>query len=306
MINFKEIVYKYLHRESYIPKTHYPSSCHVRINGKVLGRCLREQFYKWTGTRESNPKTPQTFFKFFMGNCAHEGLQKMFEELDITKTIEEHIRQNIKGLKHPIGYKKDATIFISKETQEMLKLSFGIEVKDEDVGKEVILEIKTTWGRGIDFVLKDGAKDSGVLQSISYLHLSDLDTVYLVYFDVGGIIEQFVYYKRPEGRTYDYKNQKELDINISDILRGFKAVENVVDSKVLPDRDFFCFKKKGECKDDRQRKRIKYQTDFQCRYCNYKDLCWQDVEDNEIPEGFEGKAIKKAVKKPEKKGGKKK
>jgi CRISPR/Cas system-associated exonuclease Cas4 (RecB family) len=297
MINFKDLVYKYLYRDAYIPRTHHPSSCLVNINGKARGRCLREQFYKWTGAKQSNPINEQTYFKFFMGNCAHEGLQKLFEDLDIAKTIEEHIRQKIKGLKHMIGYKKDATIFISKETQEMLKLSFGINVNDEDVGKEVILEIKTSWGRGIDSVLKDGAKDNGVLQSICYLHLSQLDTVYLVYFDVSGIIEQFVYYKRPDGVSYDYRNKKNLDINISDILRGFKAVETAVESGVVPERSFFCFKKSGELKDMRQKDGMKYMSDFQCRFCNYKDKCWEDVKDNEIPEELEGKPVKKVKKK---------
>ena len=297
MIDFKHVFYKYLFRENYIPKSHYPSSCHARVNGKVMGRCLREQFLKWTGAKQSNPINEQTFMKFFMGNCAHIGIQNVFRELNIAKTIEEHVRQKIKGLKNSIGFKKDATIFISKEVQEMLKLSFGIVINDEDVGKEIILEIKTTWGMGIDSILRNGAKDGGVLQSICYLHLSELETVYLVYFDVGGIIEQFVFYKRPDGKTYDYKNKKELDVTLGDILRGFKAIENAVDSGVLPDRDFFCFRKDGVCKDDRQSEGIKYKSDFQCRFCSYKDSCWEDVVQNEVPEGMEGKAVKKAVKK---------
>jgi len=66
----------------------------------------------------------------------------------------------------------------------------------------------------------------------------------------------------------------ERDEFLEGIIQKFIKLEEFVDFKIVPMRDYQACIKDGEIKDSVQYKSIKYKSDWQCLYCQYRSGCY--------------------------------
>lgn len=95
---------------------------------------------------------------------------------------------------------------------------------------------------------------------------SEIKRFYLIYF----------------GRDNAYRTQfivnqyNKLEHDFNNLIQRFYNLEDYVSRNILPDREFKVAIKNGEIKDKFQKDKIEYKSEWQCKYCSYKDHCWKD------------------------------
>jgi len=225
---------------------HHPSSASAIIDGKVEGRCLRALFYAWNKTPETNPPEEKTYLKFWAANRIHEGYFKERESqgIKVETEIPFKILPSETGLLHDISGRLD-----------------GIENGDEGV------ELKTIWGRGVDFIQQYGPKKDNIMQIQPYLKSKLVKNMELVYIDIDN------------GWRTSYMIEFDADLYNS-MLAQWKLLEKHLESKSEPERSFQALIINGEFKKDCQRDKVKIKGDWHCNYCNWRGLCWKGIIEN--------------------------
>jgi CRISPR/Cas system-associated exonuclease Cas4 (RecB family) len=166
--------------------------------------------------------------------------------------------KHLPGLTHPIGFRID-NLFIDPKTGDM----DGIEVK-------------TGYGYGIRSIKKDNRpRDGDLMQVVCYLTFGGLKKVYLVYIarDDGYRCQFLVELK--DGWVYIDGIRHPLDL-IFQIENKLMEIENAVEKKIIPDREYRVAIKNGEIKKLFQKDKVKYSSNWQCTYCRWMDFCWHD------------------------------
>jgi hypothetical protein len=152
------------------------------------------------------------------------------------------------GLKYPLRGRID-DLFIDED--------------DEIAG----IEAKTSYGQGIIQFQKAGKpRRDDLNQVIVYLYCSGVKRFYMIYF----------------GRDNAYRTQfiiekyDNLEHDFNNLIQRFYNLEDYLNQKCLPDREFQTAIKKGEIKDKFQKDKVEYKSDWQCRYCAFMNHCWKD------------------------------
>lgn len=117
--------------------------------------------------------------------------------------------------------------------------------------KHYVLEIKSINRYGFDEIMRDGPKEDHSIQLQLYLHF--VQNLYKIDTQQGVLL----YKCKDTARFYDFL----IDYNeliVKDFFERLKLVEEHVAKKTLPDRPFEI-------------------TDWHCRYCDYKKVCWARV-----------------------------
>jgi hypothetical protein len=239
----------YLMREQgHAKRSHYPSD---------LTSCVRQLAYKWRGEEKTNPPTPGNYLKMAFGNAAEDIIRKwLWWELDQGGFIDFDEQVEVTGesdlLDYPIhGY-----------------MDFVVHTEAGKFG----IELKSSFGRGVRGVKADGPKPEHLIQVYCYLRFSDLDKIYLIY--VGrddGYRTQFCVTMN-DGQMFVDGEHYPVDWDV--ILTRLIEAERSIDSPVLPVREYKAAIKGGELRDLYQKDGVKYASDWQCRYCDWKDKCW--------------------------------
>jgi hypothetical protein len=60
------------------------------------------------------------------------------------------------------------------------------------------------------------------------------------------------------------------------MMNRLRGIEMMIGLGSMPARDFQVAIMDGEIKDKFVRGKVQYKSDWQCRYCDFKDLCWID------------------------------
>ena len=131
-----------------------------------------------------------------------------------------------------------------KERNISGKLDALLKLKD----RHYVLEIKSINRYGFDEIIREGPKEDHTIQLQLYLHF--VQSIYKIDTKQG-----FLLYKcKDTARFYDFL----IDYNenvVNDFFARLKLVEEHLARQTLPDRPYDI-------------------TDWHCRYCDYKKLCW--------------------------------
>lgn len=249
------------------PYAHYPSSAScVKPDGSVVGACLRNLY--WRATKEPVDETADTLASVLQrgfGDAIHTWLSEKLKKVEgLSFTPEVPGKWSVDGLTREVSYRMD-----------------GLATID---GKKGGLEIKTTQGRGLEYMIKEGGpKEAHMLQTLDYLganpELSFFNLVYVAR-DSGFNVEYRIT-RESEGLVLAqvYPSHKALGriegISVEGTNKRRKELEEAVVNKTLPKRDFAVFlNKDGGIQDVRTKGGERYKSDFMCLYCDYAKKCW--------------------------------
>jgi len=239
-----------LEKEGRKRTSHYPSD---------ITACNRQLYYKWVSMPKSNPMEAGAIWKMEFGNAIHELFGKWLQGLNISVETEVPIKQQIGQLKYPISGRID-NIFI-----------------DPDTGDKCGIEVKTSFGRGIKQIQKlQQPKEEHLWQVAIYLNLTDdIKRFYLVY-----IGRDNSYRTQFEITEYDKTHLKIMTggrlwgYDFQTIILKLSQLENCIEEIILPDRSYQAAIKNGEIKGKFQYQNQQYKSDWQCVYCQWRNLCW--------------------------------
>jgi hypothetical protein len=254
--------------EDYQKKSHYASD---------LTSCKRQQYYNWVNEKKSNLRTPGNNLKMKFGRSMELIFENFLKNIiENKKPIQNKIlknyekekkyRINIDGLRYPISCRIDFILYF------------------EDNSSEAI-ELKSLFGRGIIKISKDNKPKKDYLDQIYiYIKLTPNKKFNHCYFGRdNGYRCEFEVIDHEKGieviNTFaDGKTNTILyEYDMNKIIEKLKDIELAVELKNLPERDYLVAIKNGEIKDNGfQFNKIKYNSDWQCNYCEWKDHCWKN------------------------------
>ena len=253
-------------RKTYDELRHNPSSASVKINGNVVGACLRNLWYKANKEPESDPKTLSNKLQASFGNSIHDLILSKLQKSDKIKiTPESAGRVSVEGLEKVVSFRLDGLV----------------NHKGEYGG----LEIKTMQGFGLTKMVKDGGpKEHDLLQVISYFETNELIRWFVLLYiarDTAYRLEYHIW-RDPKTNSFmleDVSHSKEPrpieGLTFEGIVNRWKELEGYVNSKVIPPRDYKAvLTKDGRLTDKRTKNGVDYKTDWRCQYCSYKTKCW--------------------------------
>lgn len=253
-MNFIDKIDTYLlSRESKKRDVHYVSD---------VSDCVRKLYYKWTDHPVSNPIEAGALLKMRMGDSVHDLVHEVLSASGCDVIPEMSVRKNYPGLKYPVSMRCD-NLFSEKGSQE-------IEV----------IEVKSSYGAGIVRIQKSGMPKKEHLAQVcfygdgfearkGYLLYIGRDNAYRCQFDT-------VY---EDGAIFLRGRNKPI-IQLYELIGKLSFIEDSLEAEVLPNREYWAAIKNGEIRDLFQKDNVKYKSDWQCLYCQYRSACWE----NEIEE----------------------
>ena len=246
-----------------------------------LLKCGRQLFYKKTGVEASNPPEAGALWKMAAGDALHTMIIGFIRDAIDPNVVEEEpvTWSQSQGPVYdlPEEYVRDEEL---KKYSEWL-VSGRIDAVFHQDGKKKGAEIKTSFGMGIKMVQQKGEpKDDHLSQAVFYLTLTDLEEIWLFYFGRdNGYRTVFRVYMEGEVAVYDQGyGPKRVPMHMQTIvaLNRLRTLELQISNGEMPPRDFQVAIKHGEIKDQCVAGKVPYKSDWQCRYCDFKDLCWID------------------------------
>lgn len=248
---------------------HNPSSASVKTDdGKIIGACLRQLYYKATELPVSNPKDFTSELQAGFGQAIHDWFfAKLKNHKSLSLDSEIPYKAHVDPLTHEVSWRVDGLI--------------------THKGEKGGLELKTKQGYGLQKMIKEGGADKkDIAQVLTYFNLDkELLWYVLVYLarDSGYRAEYHIWrdlenkhlFKikpiTPEGNTRDI-----TEITWQKIQDRWNDLEYHLSNKSIPARDFkVVLKDDGSVVPYRTKGGDKIKSDWQCLYCNWSDHCWK-------------------------------
>jgi len=252
-----------LQQENRVRERHYPSD---------VTKCLRQLFYNWTGEEKSNPIEAGALWKMKAGDALHEMIIDIMQESGYDIISEVAGKQSIDGLRHVLSYRID-----------------GLFAKGIDT---IGIEIKTSFGRGIKEIQKtQQPKDNDIAQVVMYMELADIKEYHLVYFGRDNAYRtEFLFQMKDDGIYY---NGKKSSITFDGLIQRLVILEKHIKDNEIPSREYKVAIKNGEIKEKFQKNKVEYKSDWQCRYCQWRDRCWKQYVElsKQTGQSFHGKEL---------------
>jgi len=250
--------------------SHYPSE---------VTKCRRALYYKHAGYEPTDPPTAGGILKMEAGNALHEMVHHLLEKAGVEVVDEVPIKVNVPGAELPVSGRLDYLIV-------------------DDDGELAGVEAKTSYGRFIKNIQTNNyPRESDIEQVLVYMGLTEIKRFYILYFGRDNAYRcQFVVYK--DGDKYycstNLNGRSQLTHTTPEILfERFGEIERSAKG-APPPRDYKLIFKHGEARKEVQKNKVKYQSDWQCMYCDYQGLCHAGesekyAESDNIKELFGGK-----------------
>ena len=212
----------------------YPSS---------VGMCSRKVVYQMSGYPRP-PMDGRVLLILENGTTFHERMENVMEKAGILIAPE----LSIKSQELNISGRSDAIIknhLPHEVSDEIVKLADpeGKVVYEGPESEILIVELKSINKRGFDWLTKKNEhKEEHELQLQLYMYLTGIKQGILLYEckDNQSLAEFYIKY-----------DQQKVDY----IVNKIKNINKHVEEGTLPQREYV-------------------KTDFQCRYCDYADICW--------------------------------
>lgn len=246
----KELIYGHFDNERLIKESkEIDPNKPFNMAPSYLTDCKRKIYYKKTNEPASNPIDTHAYIKFALGDATHEKIQSILKQIGIYKDGEDWKEINKFGLDWI--YRYDGKLKINET--------------------DYIIEIKSSYGNGIEYIQKEGAKPEHILQLYVYMLFEHIKHGMLLYIgrDNGWILE-YNFSMEDLDKMYEDK--------LLDLIIDLKDLKEKIKASQLPIRDFQIVMKKynGEISEDFTKDKVKYKSDWHCSYCSWKDLCWKE------------------------------
>ena len=220
-----------------VKNSNYTPDPRPHVSPSCITDCARKLFYKRTGHPESDPTDNPARLKMEVGTLLHEHFLKKLPLKEMEASREKVI---------------DGVLW-----------TYRIDGILED---GTIIEIKTVYGAGADRV-KDAPDEKHLLQTQLYMYLEGVSIGKIVY-----ICRDSMYiFEHDIGLPATFK-QHFSQIN--------DRAKKIISAGECPDREYRISLKNdngNELKQNFQREGQRYQSAWQCRYCQYNSLCWKDI-----------------------------
>lgn len=247
-----KIIYNYFDSKR-LEKESEEKAIGLHMAPSYMTKCKRAIFFSKTNTPASNPPETHAYIKFELGDATHEKIQSILKDIGMWIEGEDLKEVNRFGLDW--------------------KYMIDGKVKDPD-GNEYIIEIKSIYAAGFNSIERE-PKFEHEIQLMMYMLFENIERGILLYIgrDNGRLIE------------YNYSLQSLKDKHEKWFIHKIaelKLLMQQIAKSEMPERDFQIQIKNtpNGFSEDFQHKTVKYKTDWQCSYCNYKNLCWKDVYEN--------------------------
>jgi len=239
--------------------------------------CNRQIFYKWCNIPKTDIETPGNLLKMKMGDIIHEWVYTALKSKGLKLIIENEDNDgNGKEifdcrLKYPFKFKTDARF-----------------VDEHNIAS--IIEVKSSFGRGVKDIQLNGPKDTMIAQVVLYMKFENVNRAYFIFIGRdNGYRTQHVVDLLPEGgfivdgrkpiKCNERYNMiiegKKYPITYTNIIKKLVVFEGYYEKNIIPPRDYMVAIKNGEIKEFIHQK-VKYKPDWQCSYCQWKTHCWQE------------------------------
>lgn len=266
----------------------YPSEASVKCKDEfgdtvVHGKCMREAYFRCVG-EEGKPHTATTQLKFRLGKAAEEILVEEWKRAGIW------VGNNLKfyNEKHNVSGEVDCII------------------REPGTNKLIVCEIKSFYGYNAQKELLGSKGVMGkpkmghLLQTLIYTYELRNKIAYgkMVYLERGNAKRtQFDIKVIPDTVNGDdaivYRPSVDddviMDFTIEDIYARYDELGEAVKKRQVPDKDFDLYYDDARIEKDFANGKIsksrydKFQKkgdserpgDWNCSYCNFKDLCWK-------------------------------
>ncbi|MHA1329713.1 MAG: hypothetical protein ACTSR2_01425 [Candidatus Hodarchaeales archaeon] len=214
------------------PKTnHYVTDVNCVLDGKLVGKngCMRKQYYDWIGEKPTNIDPTRILFTM-VGKILHKYLfKRCWESAGLKVEDEEPFKVKISGLKFPISGRVDFIV------------------------DSVMVEVKTTQGRGItskEYGVKyKGVKPETLMQICFYKEFSKIDcNDYSVF-----------YFGRDNFYRTEFRIDPYLEFDWESAFKRFAQVEKCLEKGIVPPDEF----PPGQ---------------FPCTWCIYETKCALEQE----------------------------
>ena len=227
---------------------HYPSSACAMIKGKFEGACRRATWFSWKNTAVTDPMDAPALFKINTGNLIHSQLNgvmaRALERLDYKQEDaqgeEVEFHHTFDGLRYEHSGRMD-NVFIHD-------------------GKRYKAEWKSTYGKGADFIKRDGPKIEHLMQCLVYLEQPEIQTdgmILLYATRDSGFIFGYQVSRDSGGLLLEHMNSAKVEVSpvtLPAVVGALQMLEEYVDGEVPPPCDF-------------------HDGDWQCKYCSFKTYC---------------------------------
>ncbi len=246
---------------------HNPSSATMKTDdGRVVGACLRSLYYKATKEPTSEIKAFTNTLQAGFGTAIGDYIEKVLLKSDKIKMIPE----------------APGKVIIDPLTKE---ISYRLDGLVTSNGEQGCLELKTMQSYGLNSMVKSGGpKEAHLLQVLCYFGTNEnIRWASLVYFSRDSAYRaEYHIYKDPEtgkfkirGITPEKHEKDILELSFDKVVARWKELEDLVDTKTLPKRDYKAvLTKEGLVTDKRTKNGVDFKTDFQCLYCPWLVTCW--------------------------------
>lgn len=223
---------------------YYPSS---------VGQCKRKVAYQMMGY-PGKPIPGKNLLIMDNGTYFHERMEDLFERMGILIAPELKLRNDelrVSGRSDAIiwNFMKDYSV-PQKENEEIITLykPSDTEENEEELVYEgpasdvLIVEFKSINSKAWGYLPKTKPKKEHEMQLQLYFYLT-------------GIRAGMVYYENKDNQEHKYYYIEYNQEIVDEIIRDIKLIIECVDTGKLPEREF-------------------NPSDFQCRYCDFRDMCY--------------------------------
>jgi len=218
---------------------HFPSECTA---------CIRQVWYKWQGNAASDPIEPASLWRMGIGNAIHSILPEYMKAAGFAVEEEKSILFEHPRLTKPISGRMD---IIFKEN-----------------GSWEVLEVKSTYGRGIRSIRESGApRQEHYDQLVMYIHMGDFKRGHILYLGRDDAYRTMFHFGKSEETAHRFNN----------LLNRFAMIEHYLKEEKVPPREFTATIRDGEIVPKFQHNRQEYKGEWQCNYCRHAKHCWANV-----------------------------
>lgn len=274
--------------QSRAPRTEYhhnPSSATMKLeDGRVVGACLRQLWYKAKNQPESDSKELTVKLQGLFGQAIHDAVLAKLQKSKKLSVIPEAAGK----------------VLVDPLTSEV---SFRLDGLVTYRGELGVLEIKTKQGFGLQRQIKDrGCNEDDLLQVLSYFGTNDaLRWGSLVYLARDSAYRAEYHITKEEDGFYvrgilPESSKTKLDhLSFDKIRDRWKELEGFIEKDEMPKRDYkVVFTEDGRITESRIKMGYKYKSDYRCLYCSYQSQCWlnetgADEDKVHIPKNQYGK-----------------
>jgi hypothetical protein len=183
----------------------YPSSASCQIGEKVVGECLRKQYWKWKGEPQESADY-RAFLTFRLGKAYEQAFLEGYQAKGLLRAANKRFRVLVSGL--PISGEID-----------------GLTTNNE------IIECKSSYGKSFFYSIGNKPKPEHLCQIIVYLACLGLDTCILPYGSRDDTAKR-------QGYRLRKRDIEEEGIFFIKIVHRWKILQLCLSTDVLPERDF--------------------------------------------------------------------